>query len=115
MHELSVTQRILEIVTAHATGRVTDIYLVVGELSSYVDDAIQFYWDIISDGTPAKGAALHFKRPPALLECQGCGHTHPLSPETFACPACGSREVRVTGGDEFYVESIEVQEKEAVG
>ncbi|MCJ7724498.1 MAG: hydrogenase maturation nickel metallochaperone HypA, partial [Anaerolineales bacterium] len=66
MHELSVTQSVLEIALRHArqnnARRITDLYLVIGELASIVDDSVQFYWDMISKDTIAEGARLHFKR-----------------------------------------------------
>jgi len=34
-------------------SKVTGINLVIGQLSSIVDDSIQFYWDTISEGTIA--------------------------------------------------------------
>ena len=49
MHELPVAQSILDIAIRNGTQanarRVTDIFLVIGELSSLVDESIQFYWD----------------------------------------------------------------------
>jgi hydrogenase nickel incorporation protein HypA/HybF len=68
MHELSVTQSILEIALRHSHEghRITDLYLVIGQLSSMIDESVQFYWNIISEGTGAQGAMLHFRRVPAL-------------------------------------------------
>lgn len=109
MHELAVTQTILEVGLDHAPpgARITDLYLVIGELSSYVDDSVQFYWDVISEGTAAEGARLHFRRVPAEITCQGCGSVY--SPHTaLTCPDCSSLQVTVTAGEEFYLESIEV-------
>jgi len=58
MHELAVTESILEIATQAAKERaatkVTDIYLRLGQLSSIVDESVQFYWDVISQGTLAE-------------------------------------------------------------
>ncbi|MCB9457970.1 MAG: hydrogenase maturation nickel metallochaperone HypA, partial [Anaerolineaceae bacterium] len=55
MHELSVTQSILEIALRYGNQNgakhITHLYLVIGDLSSIVDDSVQFYWDIISRGT----------------------------------------------------------------
>ncbi|HID50673.1 MAG TPA: hydrogenase maturation nickel metallochaperone HypA [Anaerolineae bacterium] len=120
MHELPVTQSILEIATRYAAEanarRVTDLYLVIGQLSSIVDDSIQFYWDIISRDTVCAGARLHFERIPATLLCLDCGHTYTLDGELTLCPQCASSRVQVTSGEEFRLDSIEVEiaEKETI-
>ena len=80
MHELPATQSILEIALRHASQagakRVTDIHLVVGQLATLVDDSIQFYWDMIAEGSLAAGATLHFKRVPAELQCMVCSEKY---------------------------------------
>jgi hydrogenase nickel incorporation protein HypA/HybF len=111
MHELSVTESILEIALRHAqeskAKRITDLYLVIGQLSSIVDDSVQFYWDIISKDTPGEGSKLHFERVPARLACLECGNEY--SPgDDLACPACHSARVRVIAGDEFRLDAIDV-------
>ncbi|GAB4154037.1 MAG: hydrogenase maturation nickel metallochaperone HypA [Candidatus Promineifilaceae bacterium] len=111
MHELVVTENILEMALHHAQtaggGRVTDLHIVLGELSSFVDDSIQFYWNFVSEGTAAAGARLHFRRVPAEMVCQDCQHRY--SPrEHLTCPICGSEYVRVAQGEEFYLEAIDV-------
>jgi hydrogenase nickel incorporation protein HypA/HybF len=117
VHELPITENILEIALRHAgqagAGRVTDIYIVIGQLASIVDDSVQFYWDMISDGTIAKGARLHFDRRPAELLCQDCTNTYQPEADELACPACGSRSVRVISGEEFRMEAIEVESAES--
>lgn len=112
MHELSVTESILNLTLKHAAQnnahRVTDLYLVIGELASIVDDSVQFYWDIISQDTPAQGAQLHFRRIPAELTCSDCGSCYRPGDE-LACPQCGGLNVQVTSGDQFFLDSIEVE------
>lgn len=110
MHELSVTQNILNIALHHAEGqRISTIHVVVGQLSSMVDDSVQFYWDIISQGTNAQGARLQFETVPAQMQCLHCGTCYPLSGLDFCCPRCGSANVHVVNGKEFYVDSIEIE------
>jgi len=112
MHELAVTQNVLEIALRHArqagAGRITTIHLVVGQLSSIVDDSVSFYWDFVARGTPAEGARLEFRRLEARFTCQACGHAFPPQGDRWSCPACESEQVRVTAGEEFYVEAIEI-------
>ena len=112
MHELAVTQNILEIALRHAAQasakRIVGIDLTVGQFSSIVDDSIQFYWDMISEGTIARGAALRFNRVPAAMVCEDCGRGYRPDDETFGCPACGGGHVKIVAGTEFRVDSIEV-------
>jgi hydrogenase nickel incorporation protein HypA/HybF len=113
MHELAVTQSILDIALRHANEagakRITDINLVVGQFSSIVDDSVQFYWDIIAKETIAYGATLHFNRIPGEMTCSDCGNTFRPTDETFECPNCSSVLVRITKGEEFRVDSIDVE------
>lgn len=116
MHELMVTESLLEITLRHArqagAARVTDLHLVIGELSTVIDDSVQFYWDFVSEGTPAEGATLHFRRIPAEMACQDCGETYDPKAD-LTCPACGSSNVRIISGQEFFLEAIEVGDDEA--
>ena len=115
MHELSITQGILDVAldAARKAGaqRIVAIDLVIGELSGMVDDSIQFYFDFLSRETLAEKATLRFRREPAIVGCWDCGGKFearaPLSP---VCPQCGGTKLQVTGGREFRVESIEVAE-----
>jgi hydrogenase nickel incorporation protein HypA/HybF len=114
MHELSITQSVLDIALRHGNKAnatlITDIYLVIGELSSIVDDSVQFYWDIISKETLAEGAQLHFKRIPAKLQCLECNTIYSLERgELISCPNCDSTHIKVIAGKEFQMESIEIE------
>lgn len=114
MHELSITQSILEIALRHAkqaqANQISDLYLVIGQFSSIVDDSVQFYWDMISEGTIAEGAKLHFERIPARLACRSCGTEYSLdSRELTACPQCDSIQIDILAGKEFRLESISIE------
>lgn len=110
MHELSVTQSVLDIALKNAGARkVKQINLVIGQFSSIVDDSVQFYWDIISKDTSAEGSLLHFERIPGEMTCQNCGYVFRPTDESFDCPSCSSPFVRITKGEEFQVDSIDVE------
>jgi hydrogenase nickel incorporation protein HypA/HybF len=118
MHELAVTESILNIALKHAAHanavRVTSLNLVIGQLSSIVDDSVQFYWDMISAGTICEGAQLRFERRPALLRCLDCDRPYALNGELTDCPNCHSARVKVMTGEEFYLDSIEVEAESAL-
>jgi hydrogenase nickel incorporation protein HypA/HybF len=64
MHEAGVTERILEVVLEHAKDahaqRVTDVYVDVGEESGIDTDSVELHWPLLSEGSAAEGAVLHF-------------------------------------------------------
>ncbi len=74
MHEMPVTQGILNLALEHAGGRrVTDIYLKVGRMSPIVPDSVDLFFDYLSKDTLAEGAKLHFDMEPVEMTCQTCG------------------------------------------
>jgi hydrogenase nickel incorporation protein HypA/HybF len=116
MHELAVTESILGISLRHAEKagaiRITDIHLVIGDLSSIVDDSVQFYWEMVSGDTIARNAQLHFRRIPARLRCRECGCEYEPGDGLLACPGCEGSQIEVTAGEEFFVESIDVETRQ---
>lgn len=112
MHEMSVTQNILDIVIQHAqqagASRVTRIDLVIGEMSGIVDESIQFYFDFLSRESIAAGATLAFDRRPAVFRCRECGTTYHPEGFDWICPGCGALTFEIVSGREFQVASIEV-------
>lgn len=113
MHELAATEALLAVAleAAREAGgrRIGAIDVVVGELTSIVDDSVAFYFEILSRDTPAAGAQLRFRREPAVGRCQACGAEFPVTPPLVRwCPKCESADLRVEGGRAFYISSIEV-------
>lgn len=113
MHELAVTESILQIAEKHAlqasAKKVTDIFLVIGNLSSIIDDSVVFYWEMIAKGTICEDAVIHFKRLPATMYCLVCDNTFEIPGELIPCPNCGSYQLKVQSGEEFFLESIEIE------
>jgi hydrogenase nickel incorporation protein HypA/HybF len=113
MHELGVTENIVNIAVAKAgeaqASKVIKINLVVGELSGFVPDCIQFYFDTLSKDTVARGAVLHFEPVPAELRCRDCSTVFRPEETLWACPKCKGRSVEVFKGRELYIESLEVE------
>jgi len=113
MHELPITQSLLEIALRHAkesdATRITDLHIVMGELATMLDDSIQFYWDIIAEGTIAQGAILHFRRVPAELQCMACFEKYHPGDRELVCPKCGSVGAKIIAGEEFSLEAIDIE------
>jgi hydrogenase nickel incorporation protein HypA/HybF len=114
MHEMAVTESIMDIVVRHAeragAHRILAINLVIGDLTGFVDDSIQFYFDFLSENTIAQGAQLNFERVAARVRCHVCGAEYaPPDSRLWTCPECDALGGEVVGGKEFSVASIEVE------
>lgn len=113
MHELFVSQSLLQLALEYAERvsavRIHALDLLIGELSSVIDDSVAFHWDIISRDTIAEGAELHFNRVPAKVFCRDCGEENPLKRGELLCPVCGGNNITPTAGTEFLLQSIEVE------
>lgn len=113
MHEYAVTKGMIEVAAreAEAAGakKILEIRLVIGDLSSIIDESVSMYFDIISRGTPAEGAKLVFRRRHAMLACTSCGLEYEKPRSGFDCPSCGGEGRLLDAGKEFYIESMEVE------
>ncbi len=112
MHELAITQAMIGLVNEHAdkagAQKVGRINLVVGEMSGFVDQCVQFYFDQMSVGTIMEGAELTFKRVPTTGRCRDCGKEFEIEEMDWTCPGCSGNSIQLVGGNELFVESIEV-------
>ncbi len=111
MHELSLSGAIINTAVKHAGGRaVTLISLRVGRLRQVVPDTLEFYFEFVARGTLCEGARLEQELIEARLRCRSCEEAWDIEIPAFRCPACGGSDVEVASGDEFEVQSIEVEE-----
>ncbi len=110
MHELSLSSAVVNTVVKHADGcKVSVVNLRVGHLRQVVPDSLEFYFEFVSRGTVCEGARLEQEAIPVRLRCQACDREWAIEIPAFRCPTCGGSDVTVASGNEFEVESIEVQ------
>ena len=113
MHELSIANSIVEIVSEHARqqggGRVTGVTLRIGRLSCVHEDALRSSFDLITEGTPLANASLSVIEVPVRIWCAVCTALVELPGiQRFACPACGHLSGDVRAGRELDIESIQI-------
>lgn len=115
MHELQVTNRMLEIVLDHAkknnVNKVLAIHLEIGELRDFEPTWIQHYFDYLSRDTVAADAKLVVEKIPITMGCQTCGTSFVAKldgPEEIRCTACDSPACSLMGGNEYRVKHVEV-------
>jgi hydrogenase nickel incorporation protein HypA/HybF len=110
MHELSVTQNIVDIVDKAAKGRrVTRVTLEIGKLSGVMADAVAFCFDVVAQGTAVEGASLEIHEIDGLARCESCGLEFGAETLFDPCP-CGSTRWKRIRGEELTVKSMEMVE-----
>jgi hydrogenase nickel incorporation protein HypA/HybF len=111
MHEMSITQGIIDICEKYAGGRpVLSVDIEIGELSSVVPNAVEFCFEACSQGTLLQGAHLNIIRIPGSGHCLDCDADTPLTAIFGACQRCGSYRVTIVSGEEMRVREIEVDD-----
>ena len=112
MHELPITEHIIEIAEKHCRDaggeRVVRVDLVIGDYSGYVGSSVQMYFDIISEGTLCEGAEVHIEHVKPKLKCPSCGTLFERELLSFACPNCGTDGEPTDIGKEFYIDTIQI-------
>jgi hydrogenase nickel incorporation protein HypA/HybF len=114
VHELALSGAIVNTAVKHAGGqRVTLIHLRVGRLRQVVPETLDFYFQFVARDSLCEGARLEQEPVAPWLRCRACGHQWPVEIPAFRCPTCSGADVEVASGDEFEVESIEIEQEEA--
>lgn len=110
MHELSLTQEILEIVASRAgQSNVRRVVLEIGVLSGVLPDAIRFSFDICKEGSSAADAILEILEPEGLARCRTCSREFPITSPLNTCP-CGSMNLEWLAGTELRIIRMEISE-----
>lgn len=108
MHELSVTQTIIEMVIEAAQGApVRRITLEIGELSAILPESIQFCFEACIPNTPLAGANLDIIMVPGRGRCRTCGHEMALDMPYGICEQCDSLAIEIVAGQELVLRSME--------
>lgn len=111
MHELGITQNIVEIVGEHAKGYpVKRVTLEIGQLSAVMPDAIRFCFDVCCRGTVLEGATLEIIELSGLGKCRQCGTENEIAQPFGVCDRCGSNDLEIVRGNELKIKEMEVDE-----
>ncbi len=117
MHELSICEGIIEVVTdaldrlATARPPVSSVTVRIGRLTSVVPDCLRHYFDLLTPGTALDGAVLVIEDVPIRARCAECAAGFEIEVLSFSCPRCGSGLVELISGRELEVTSLETSEE----
>ena len=115
MHELSIVQSVVTTVTEAMASqppvKIRSVRLKVGALSGVVEGALQFGYEIATEGTILAGSRLVVANQPVVIFCKQCGELRQLDGvQSFRCPVCNTPSGDIRQGRELEIESVEVEE-----
>lgn len=112
MHELSVTQGLLNICLEegkkHNINRIKEINIKVGELTDLVPSCISYYFSIVAKDTIAENSKINIEKIPVAIKCKDCNYEGNLGKNNYVCPICKGTKYEITRGREFYLDTMEV-------
>ncbi len=112
MHEMSLSQSMLEIIQEQAAVNgfqyVNIVRLEIGALSCVEPEALEFCFDSVSRGTVAEGATLEIVRVPGRAWCWNCSHLVEVERHGDPCPDCSRFEMQTRSGSEMKIKELEV-------
>ena len=109
MHELSISQAIVDVVLEHAQGRPVEAVAVrIGALRRVRPESLTSCWDVVRRRPPLERSVLLVEEVPGVVHCTSCGRRSTLGGSRLRCPACGDGQVRVLRGEECQVTAVEL-------
>lgn len=121
MHEFSVMSNLVEVVMdearKHNASRVTEVHLLVGQLTLLGKEQLLFVYQVLSDNDLLRGSKLLIDEQKAIVRCRECGFEgnleivndpidHLIFPK-FSCPKCDGR-IEIIKGRECIVSNVKM-------
>ncbi|HVX12236.1 MAG TPA: hydrogenase maturation nickel metallochaperone HypA [Pirellulales bacterium] len=119
MHEHSLVQALLaqveRLTDAQGPCEVEEVHVRMGPFSGVEPLLVESAFEALVAGTSLGKARLVIEEVPLSARCAVCGHHFEVLRFQFRCPACDTREIEVTGGDGFMLESITLRQVTTTG
>jgi hydrogenase nickel incorporation protein HypA/HybF len=108
MHELTLTQSIVEACSERAGGaRVRRVTLEIGRLTCVAPEALRFCYEVCAEGTALAGSELEIVEIAGRARCRACGADVLLDDLLSAC-ACGAYDLERLAGEELRIKEMEL-------
>lgn len=112
MHEISLMEQTLNIVLANAqkenATKIHRLNMRIGAVSGVVPEALEFAFDVTTQGTLAEGAQLNLELVPAICNCSNCSTKFQPVDLYYQCPQCGALSSQIIQGKEIEIVSLEI-------
>ncbi len=113
MHELSVVQNIINIVSLaverNGGGRVSEVSLEIGKLSGVEFGSLDFALTHLKPGSIIESAEILVDKPEGVARCRECLNEFELNDPIGCCDTCNSFNLEIIKGRELIVKSITIE------
>lgn len=112
MHELSIAESMLSAIEDQLGGvkRLVGAQVTLGPLAGICPSALSFGFAEVADARGFGRPELTINEVPARLVCLACHEEYTAADLMELCPHCGHLERTVLSGDEFTLDSVELEE-----
>lgn len=108
MHELSLTQSIVDACSERAAGaRVARVTLEIGRLTCVTPEALRFCYALCAEGTSLEGSTLEILEIAGRARCRACAAEIDLDDLLQPC-GCGSYDLTCLAGEELLIKEMEL-------
>ncbi|HEC1764090.1 TPA: hydrogenase maturation nickel metallochaperone HypA [Campylobacter lari] len=114
MHELSITESLLELCEEYAQRKVIEeVHVKIGRLSGVEPPLLQRSFETFKENSPlCKNAKFIMHIQEVVVECQKCHFSGVLENNIFWCPKCGDKDLKIIDGEELYLMQLVLKENE---
>ena len=111
MHELAITQSLVEQIQELTDKPLKAVSLELGELTSYKGEAIEFYFKKITEKDKQfSNTTLNIKRITGVLQCLDCHKETEMDGQfNVLCPHCDSENTEILQGRDLKITKVEVE------
>ena len=110
MHELGILMGIIKTVencaVENQVGKIEKLVLQIGEISSVIPEYMRKVYPAAVEDTLLAEAELEIEILPANAECRDCGNIFYATVTGGICPDCGSRNMHLISGRDFFIKEI---------
>jgi len=116
MHEISIAESLVAVAEQKArdlnSRPIQVIKVRLGEFTTIAREALEFAFEIASQGTLAEFARLEIEIVPMVVRCVVCEtDTKPMNGIRLICTECGF-PMEIISGEELQIEYIEIETEE---
>ena len=115
MHEAAVAENLMQSIIAasaeHIGKEIVRVVISCGQINAINDEAMQFAFEAVAEGTICEGAVLEIKHIPLKSQCRKCKLEFDFDFYSPTCPDCGSADIAIGADAPLLLEEIEFEEE----